>query len=139
MPDDVPPRDEVWQLLLHVVGTRDLWKRRITERTGLPFSRIKILRTLRSSGSMPLEELAAAAAMDPSAATVTVNDLEERGLVVRATDPENRRSKLVTITELGREVLADALATHDPPPEAFDALTDSELIALRDLLHKLDR
>ncbi len=138
MPDEIPTPDEVWQLMLHVVGTRDLWKRRITERTGLPFSRVKILRTLRS-GALPLKELAAAAAMDAPAATVAVNDLEERGFVLRAVDPENRRSKLVSITALGLETLTDALATHDPAPEPFAALADTELTMLRDLLRKLDR
>jgi len=138
MPDEVPTPDEVWQLLIHVVGTRDRWKRRITERTGLPFSRIKILRTLRS-GPMAVKQLAAAAAMDPPAATVTVNDLEQRGLVLRTVDPANRRCKLVSITESGREVLADALATSDPAPESIATLSDSERVTLRALLHKLDR
>ncbi|MBU3064398.1 MarR family transcriptional regulator [Nocardia sp. NEAU-G5] len=138
MPDDGPTPDEVWQLLLHVVGTRDKWKRAVTERTGLPFSRIKILRTLRS-GSMTVKELAAAAAMDSPAATVTVNDLEERGLVLRTVDPGNRRCKVVSITDHGREVVAKALATHEPAPESLGVLTDSELLALRDLLRKIDR
>jgi len=138
MPDEVPSPDEVWQMLLQVVGTRDKWKRAITERTGLPFSRIKILRQLRS-GPMTVKELAAAAAMDAPAATVTVNDLEERGLVLRSVDPANRRSKVVSITERGGDVVADALATHDPVPESIAALSEPDLRTLRDLLRKLDR
>ncbi len=138
MPDDVPTPDEVWRMLLHVVGTRDKWKRAITERTGLPFSRIKILRQLRC-GPMTVKELAAAAAMDAPAATVTVNDLEDRGLVLRSVDPANRRTKVVSITELGSAVVADALATHDPAPETIAALSESDLRTLRDLLRKLDR
>ena len=137
MPDDGTTPDAVWQLLLHVVGTRDKWKRAITERTGLPFSRIKILRQLRS-GPMTVKQLAAAAAMDSPAATVTVNDLEERGLVLRTIDPGNRRCKVVSITDLGRQVVADALATHEPPPEKLGALTDSELKTLERLLRKID-
>ena len=43
---------------------------------------------------MTVKEVAEAATMDAPAATVAVNDLEERGLVVRETDPTNRRSKL---------------------------------------------
>lgn len=138
MPDEVPSPDEVWQMLLQVVGTRDKWKRAITERTGLPFSRIKILRQLRS-GPMTVKELAAAAAMDAPAATVTVNDLEERGLVLRSVDPANRRRKVVSITERGGDVVADALATHDPVPESIAALSEPDLRTLRDLLRKLDR
>ena len=36
--------------------------------------------------------------MDAPAATVAVNDLEARGLVIREIDPSNRRSKLVSLT-----------------------------------------
>ncbi|MQY17489.1 MarR family winged helix-turn-helix transcriptional regulator [Nocardia macrotermitis] len=138
MPDDIPTPDEVWRLLQHVVGSRDKWKRAITERTGLPFSRIRILRQLRG-GPMTLKELAAAAAMDAPAATVGINDLEERGLVLRSVDPANRRTKVVSITALGVAVVADALSTHDPAPEPVVALSESELRALRDLLRKIDR
>jgi DNA-binding MarR family transcriptional regulator len=42
--------------------------------------------------------LAHAAAMDAPATTVTVNDLEDRGLAVRETDPTNRRCKVVSLT-----------------------------------------
>ena len=55
---------------------------------------------------MTVKEVAAAATIDAPAATVAVNDLEERGLVVRETDPTNRRSKLVSLTDAGRDVVA---------------------------------
>ncbi|MCM6772095.1 MarR family transcriptional regulator [Nocardia sp. CDC159] len=138
MPDDSPTPDEVWRLLTHLVmDTRDTWKRAVIERTGLPFSRIRVLRRLRS-GPMTLQQLAQAATMDAPATTVTVNDLEERGLVVRAIDPGNRRSKLVSITDAGRAVVAEAAATPDPAPEPLAALPPRDLRALRDLLRKLE-
>ena len=52
---------------------------------------------------MTVKEIGAAATIDAPAATVAVNDLEERGLVVRETDPANRRCKLVSLTDAGRE------------------------------------
>ncbi|KZM73202.1 MarR family winged helix-turn-helix transcriptional regulator [Nocardia terpenica] len=137
-PDDAPTPDEVWRLLTHVViDTRDQWKRAVVERTGMPFSRIRVLKRLRK-GAMTVSELARAAAMDAPAATVTVNDLEERGLVVREVDPTNRRSKLVSITDAGRAVLADALGTPDPAPEPLVDLPADELSALHEILRKLE-
>ena len=51
---------------------------------------------------MSVKELARAATIDAPAATVAVNDLEERGLVVREVDPTNRRCKIVSLTEAGQ-------------------------------------
>ncbi|QLY33336.1 MarR family winged helix-turn-helix transcriptional regulator [Nocardia huaxiensis] len=135
---ETPTPDEVWRLLTHVViDSRDPWRRAVTERTGMPFSRIRVLKRLRP-GPITLKELAHAAGMDAPAATVAVNDLEERGLVVREIDPANRRQKLVSITEAGERVVADALDTPEPAPAPITELSDAELRALRDLLRKLE-
>lgn len=137
-PESPPTPDEVWRLLTHLVtDTRDQWKRAVVERTGMPFSRIRILRRLRQ-GPMTLKELARAATMDAPATTVTINDLEERGLVMRQTDPADRRSKLVSATESGLAVLADALATPDPAPDSLVALSPGDLRTLHDLLRRLE-
>ncbi|MFJ4651653.1 MarR family winged helix-turn-helix transcriptional regulator [Nocardia sp. NPDC088792] len=137
MPDDPTP-DDVWRLLTHVVmDTRDSWKRAVTERTGLPFSRIRVLRRL-AAGPLTVKDLAHAAAMDAPAATVAVNDLEERGLVVREIDPGNRRSKLVSLTAAGREMLGYAFATPDPAPATLSGLDPADLRSLRDLLRKIE-
>ncbi|WP_019925690.1 MarR family winged helix-turn-helix transcriptional regulator [Nocardia sp. BMG111209] len=137
LPDPAVAR-EVWALLVRAVAdSRDQWKRSVIERTGMAFSRIRVLRRL-AQGPMTVKELAHAAGMDPPAATVTVNALEERGLVVREIDPGNRRSKLVSITAAGLESLAEAFATPDPPSPALARLTPGELRTLRDLLLRIE-
>ena len=94
-----PLADEVWRTMAAlVIDNRDSWKRAVVEQSGLPFSRIRILKRL-SRQSMSVKELARAATIDAPAATVAINDLEERGLVVRETDPTNRRSKIVSLTD----------------------------------------
>ncbi|MFC9995817.1 MarR family winged helix-turn-helix transcriptional regulator [Nocardia sp. NPDC127526] len=138
MPDDSPTPDEVWRMLTTLVmDSRDVYRRAVIERTGLPFSRIRILRRLRG-GPLTVKELAHAATMDAPAATVAITDLEERGLVVREIDAANRRRKLVSLTDTGREVVATALATPDPAPPRVTELSAGDLRTLRDLLHKLE-
>ncbi|MRH89461.1 MarR family transcriptional regulator [Nocardia sp. SYP-A9097] len=135
---DAPTPDEVWGQLTHLVmDTRDGWRRAVVERTGLPFSRFRVMKRLLP-GPISVKQLAHAAAMDAPAATVTVNDLEERGLVVREIDPTNRRCKLVSLTPTGRELILDALATPDPAPSPVAALTPAELRTLAELLRKLE-
>lgn len=119
-----------------VLDNKDGWRRAVVDRTGLPFSRIRILRRLASQ-PMTVKEVAEAATIDAPAATVAVNDLEARGLVVRQPHPDNRRCKLVSLTEAGRGVIAVLDDTDDPAPDALAALDEQDLHALRTILARL--
>lgn len=132
-------RDQVWQAMASVVhSNRDSWRRAVIDRSGLPFSRLRILRRL-GEGPLSVKALAAAATLDAPATTVAVTDLADRGLVDRQTDPENRRTKIVSLTEAGRELLESIRSVDDPAPPAFDVLTDDELSTLAGLLTKLNQ
>ncbi|MFC7676588.1 MarR family winged helix-turn-helix transcriptional regulator [Mycolicibacterium sp. GCM10028919] len=132
-----PLADEVWRAMAAVVfDNRDGWKRDVIETSGLPFSRIRVLRRLARK-AMSLREIAEATMMDAPAATVAINDLEDRGLVVRTPDPADRRSKLVSLTQAGYDVVARIDRVEDPAPPSIAALSDDDLQALRDVLAKL--
>lgn len=132
-----PVADEVWRALAAlVIDHRDSWRRAAVEQTGLPFSRIRVLRRLARQ-PLTVKQVAAAATLDAPAATVAVNDLEDRGLVVRTTNPANRRCKTVSLTDAGRALVEVIDAIDDPAPEVFDVLGDEELAALRAMLDKL--
>jgi DNA-binding MarR family transcriptional regulator len=134
-----PLADEVWRTMASLVNdNRDSWKRAVIERTGLPFSRIRILRRLARQ-PMTVKEIAQAATVDAPAATVAVNDLESRGLVLRETDPANRRCKVVSLTDAGRETVAAMRSVEDPAPEILSALDEAELRKLQAILAKLPR
>jgi DNA-binding MarR family transcriptional regulator len=134
-----PLADEVWNALTSLVfDNRDSWRRVVVEETGLPFSRVRVLRRVaRADAPMTVKQVAHEASMDAPAATVAVNDLEERGLVIRAVDPANRRCKTVSLTDAGRAVLATIDAIDDPAPEVLTTLDDDELRALRATMRKL--
>jgi DNA-binding MarR family transcriptional regulator len=75
--------------------------------------------------------------MDAPATSVAVNDLEDRGLVVRQPDPTNRRCKVISLTDEGHEVVASIDEIDDPAPPPFAALSTSELETLHAILTKL--
>ena len=112
------------------------WKRAVIDRSGLPFSRIRVLRRLART-PMTVKELAEAATMDAPAATVAINDLEERGLVLRQTNPQNRRCKVVSLTEEGHALATAVESVQDPAPAALSRLGDDDLVALQAILRKL--
>src|SRR6476646_1120051 len=123
--------EAVWRAMASlVIDNRDGWKRAVIEETGLPFSRIRILKRL-SARPMTVKQVAHAAAMDAPATTVTVNALEDRGLVVRETDPTNRRCKVVSLTDGGRNLVRKIDAIDDPAPDVLVTLDDAQLKELK--------
>jgi len=64
-----------------------------------------------AEGARPTQrELAEYLRLDPSQVVAIVDDLEGRGLVERIPDPADRRAKIVTATEAGVRLQADASA-----------------------------
>ncbi|PND55846.1 MarR family transcriptional regulator [Mycobacterium sp. ENV421] len=132
-----PLADQVWRSMSSLVlDNKDRWRRAVVDRTGLPFSRIRILRRLASQ-PMTVKQVAEAATIDAPAATVAVNDLEARGLVVRQPHPDNRRCKLVSLTDAGRDVIAVLDDTDDPAPEVLASLDEQDLQALLAILARV--
>jgi DNA-binding MarR family transcriptional regulator len=129
-------RDRAWQRLVALVMDRRWdWRRKMSEAAGLPFSRVRALDRL-SRGPLTLRALAEVVGTDPPAATVIVNDLESRSLVVRETHPDDKRTKIVSLTAEGRLVARRARAVTDKAPAAFDALTEKDVM---DLLRIVER
>ena len=129
--------DQVWQTMVSLVmDSRDDWRRKVAEAAGIPFSRVRALRRL-DAGPLTLRELAEALTTDAPAATVTVNDLEARGLVERRPHPSDRRAKLVSLTAAGRRVLSAVRAVTDQAPSTLANLPPGELASLRSILSSL--
>lgn len=134
---DNPMADQVWRSMSSLVlDNKDRWRRAVVDRTGLPFSRIRILRRLATQ-PMTVKEVAEAATIDAPAATVAVNDLEARGLVIRQPHPDNRRCKLVSLTDAGRDVIAVLDDTDDPAPQVLANLDEQDLQALQAILARV--
>jgi DNA-binding MarR family transcriptional regulator len=132
--------DAIWQLMVGLVWeTRGEWRRKVNEVTGLPFSRVRILWRLVDT-PMTLRQIADDTGGDAPATTVAVNDLEERGLVLRQPHPENRRAKLVSLTRAGRQMV-DLVhrSVRDDAPEAMQQLSRTDLAHLRRILERIDR
>jgi DNA-binding MarR family transcriptional regulator len=140
MADNERPVDEAWHLLArYVIDNRDAWRRAAMSRTGLPFSKIRIIRRLSlADGPMSLSQVADAASMDRPAATVAINDLADRGLVRREVDPADRRSRMVSLTAAGRAMMATISSIEDPAPDELAGLPDRDIEVLLRIARQLD-
>jgi len=76
-------------------------------------SQLSALSTAERLGPLTLGELAAAEQVQPPTTTRVVDRLEERGLVARAVDPQDRRVARVSVTDAGRRYLARTRSRKD--------------------------
>ena len=131
--------DHIWQMLVGLVWeTRGEWRRKVSTATGLPFSRVRVLKRL-ADAPVTLKQLADMTDSDAPATTVAVNDLEERGLVERQPHPDNRRAKLVSLTPAGRRLVELVHRTvRDDAPLAVQQLSKTDLAHLRRILERID-
>jgi MarR family transcriptional regulator, organic hydroperoxide resistance regulator len=85
---------------------------------------------------MPMGELARRLDCDNSNITGIVDRLEARGLIARSPSPEDRRVKLLVLTEQGQELRQRGVERFTTPAPGIAALTKEEQRTLRDLLRK---
>jgi len=98
---------------------------------------IKTLVRLAQADGVSMGDMARGIGCDPSYITALVDDLDERGLARREPAPDDRRVKIIVLTDAGRSLAAEIDAILSVPPAAFGALSSSELRPLRDLLDKV--
>ena len=97
-----------------------------------------VLAALRRAGA-PYErvpgELAAHTMVTTGAITKRVDRLERAGLVARRVSEHDSRSRVVALTEAGREVIDRAFTEHmENERRLLDGLTDEQLAQLESLL-----
>jgi DNA-binding MarR family transcriptional regulator len=106
---------------------------------GLSLARTKVLQVLALRGPMRQSLLAEELGHAPRSVTQSVEALEREGLVERTMSPEDRRSKLVSLTPEGTKALAaGTTAGEDILREIFGAMRREQLAALDKLLDAID-
>ena len=108
---------------------------------GLSIPKLAALNRLVEAGdSLPLGQLAERLACVKSNVTQLVDRLESDGLVARAPDPNDRRSRLAVLTRKDAErTKPGSLVQNEAERQLFDALSGEDSLRLADILGKLDR
>jgi DNA-binding MarR family transcriptional regulator len=115
-------RDSEIALIVRAV-MRVARKLRVEAPTGaISGSALGLLVALVHRGPMPAVTLAAEENLAPQSLTRLLAQLEDKKLIARAPDPEDRRNKIITITERGRQGLRWAM--HERRKWLADALAE---------------
>ena len=105
---------------------------------GLNVLRALVLGLIERDGVRHPSALAEALELAPPAVSHLLTELEERGLITRSLDPEDRRRVRLELTPAGREALGRATeAWNELNASKLEALSHEEAVALRDLLRKV--
>ncbi|MBX9671679.1 MAG: MarR family transcriptional regulator [Candidatus Obscuribacterales bacterium] len=118
-----------------------LISRRLTEALeplGLTLQNFGLLRVISLQGPLTQNQVAENYSMDRTTVTELVDGLEERGLVQRLKNPNDRRSNQLFMTPQGRRVLTRAIRVVEKSNRQFlSVLDDSEWETVRASLLKL--
>ncbi|MFD8543122.1 MarR family winged helix-turn-helix transcriptional regulator [Streptomyces sp. NPDC059649] len=108
------------------------------QESGVRLRHYALLRFLATSEGALQRELSARLGYDPSAIVGLVDDLEKLGFVERRPAPDDRRSRIVVLTEEGRAFLRDTDASGlRVTNELLDPLKPAERKTLHELLLRI--
>jgi MarR family transcriptional regulator, organic hydroperoxide resistance regulator len=92
------------------------------------------LRNLEPGRELPMSALAESLHCDASNVTGIVDRLEARGLIERRPSPEDRRVKMIAVTEEGQQLRERIGRRLHAPPAPIAALSPEDQRDLRDVL-----
>ena len=101
---------------------------------------LSALATVSKQGPLRLAELAQLESVSAPSTTRLVTELEAKGLVVRAADPDDGRAVLISITPEGEQMITRARAARATMlAELFRELEPSEIAAIAAAVPALER
>ncbi len=131
------PIMDIIQFITKIGRKFDRLQGQLIQSTNLTPPQYFIMQILWKSDNIPFKDIAAACCCTRSTITGIIDTLEEKGLVKRTPNTQDRRSQLVLLTDIGK-----AIKSQVPPVEKVfgtccGGMDPSEIKQLRDLLLKL--
>lgn len=105
--------------------------------SGLTISQFGVLEVLYNKGNLRIGEIMEKILTTSGNITVVIKNLEKDGFIKKISDPLDKRSTIISITDKGIKVIEEILPDHIKNiNNIFDVLTDEEKIVLKDILNK---
>ncbi|GAF35550.1 MarR family winged helix-turn-helix transcriptional regulator [Lentilactobacillus farraginis] len=100
----------------------------------------RVLHVLAKEGTLIQSQLAEILDIRPSSLTELLSKLEDRGLISRTPDENDKRVTNVTLTDAGKKAIENESGTSDKlTDDIFAGLSDEEIEQLNNLFDKLNR
>lgn len=110
------------------------------QKSGLWDSDFRVLEVLLHKGPLPVNVIGPKVNLTPGSISTAVDRLFKRGFVSRVESPEDRRIRMVALTQKGRNVIAPVFRAHAAIMEkVFSELSPTELKQFEDLLKRVGK
>jgi MarR family 2-MHQ and catechol resistance regulon transcriptional repressor len=130
----------LWLVLWKAMRSLEVHAMRSIGGFGMCQSDFGVLEALLHRGPMSVKEIGAKVLLTSGSMTAAVDRLEERGLVTRQDDAEDRRTRIIHLTDAGRELIERVFAEHRAAmEEAVAGFPVEERAGLIDALRRLGR
>lgn len=121
-----------------IVRAAELSAKTLAERSGLTPSQVIVLQIIAKQGQASAGAVSDAARLSQATVTAILDRLEDKTLIIRERDPDDRRRVSLELTEIGRATIAglpDVLQNRFVA--RFDLLADWEQAGLVSALERL--
>jgi MarR family 2-MHQ and catechol resistance regulon transcriptional repressor len=137
---DSAPELRLWLVLMKAYKALEREALASISKTGVCFSDFQILELLLHKGPLAVNAIGTKIGLTSGSMTTAVDRLAFRGLVERLNDPEDRRTRVVHLTDEGRQLIRGAFARHRADMDRIlSVLTDAEKETAIRLLKKLGK
>jgi len=128
---------DAWRPLIDFIVATGPRRSRLFAELGLTPNDGRALGSLDREIGRSMRSLAAEWGCDASTATWAIDRLVAKGLASRSSDARDRRVILVTLSDDGAATARELRARAHVPPQELLAMSEEDLVALRDAARKL--
>lgn len=129
---------DVFELIDHAAKNLRRIERMTVSQSGLTPPQYHLIRALWENNRMPLKDLAKASNIRRATITGLIDGLEEKGMLRRVPNPDDRRSLLAELTEAGHELQEQSNSLQAVYSECCEGLAPHEFQQLGLLLTRLN-
>ena len=132
--------DHLWLVMIKAMRALTRYGVAAIEDTGLGESDFRVLEVLLHKGALPVNTIGPIVDLTPGSISVAVDRLFEKSLVTRAESTEDRRVRIVTLTQRGKSLIVRAYRKHsEQMRKVFSDLSPEELHSLEVALKKVGK
>ena len=140
MADGIRGTDHVWLVMMKAMRALTRYATAGIEETGLGLSDFGVLEILLHKGPLPVNTIGPIVDLTPGSISTAVDRLFAKGLVTRIESSEDRRVRIIALTQRGRELIVRAFRKHSAQmKKVFSELSAEELCGLEVSLKKVGK
>src|SRR5690348_1075065 len=120
----------VWLVMMKAMRALTKYAAADIDETGLGLTDFGVLEVLLHKGPLPVNTIGPIVDLTPGSISIAVDRLFAKGLVSRIESPEDRRVRMVALTQRGRDLIAPAFRRHARQMRrVFSELSPEELLS----------